>query len=113
MLLVSHAATVIALAHVLAGDRTLPLRVGCCTLTEFRLEQGTWQAKRLADGSHLEGGSERDWGFQDIQIADGKVGAFGGRMSSSHSLQVIEDPGEPVAEDEDGREGSQIQRSNL
>ena len=34
---------------------------------------GTWEAKRLGDGSFLKNGAERDWGFEDIEIADGKV----------------------------------------
>ena len=80
-MLVSHAATVIALARSLCGDRGLPLRVGCCSLTEFARKEGDqdwkviggWEAKRLADGAHLKDGASREWGFEDIEIADGKV----------------------------------------
>jgi transcription factor C subunit 7 len=78
VMLVSHAATSIVLARALAGDRDLPLRVGCCTITEFVRQSdnensGTWKATRLADGSSLSGGAARDWGFEDVKIADGKV----------------------------------------
>lgn len=79
ILLVSHAATIIALSRELVGNRTLPLRVGCCTISEFSARPGgdgavgTWQAKRLADGSFLKNGAERDWGFEDIEIANGMV----------------------------------------
>ncbi|KAJ3894984.1 histidine phosphatase superfamily [Lentinula edodes] len=88
VLLVSHAATVIALARDLAGDRELPLRVGCCTLSEFSRKvggagSGSWEVKKLAEAEFLTGGVQRDWGLEDIQIADGKV---------------IEDPGIPGSE---------------
>lgn len=78
VLLVSHAATAIALARDLAGDREQPLRVGCCTLSEFSRKvggagSGSWEVKKLAEAEFLTGGVQRDWGFEDIQIADGKV----------------------------------------
>ncbi|KAH9937651.1 uncharacterized protein B0H18DRAFT_1113457 [Fomitopsis serialis] len=91
ILLVSHAATIIALARELLGDRNLPLRVGCCTVSEFNPKSevnatvGTWEASRLADGSFLKEGAMRDWGFEDIQIANGKV---------------VEEPGEPGTQDD-------------
>jgi len=89
IILVSHAATIIALARELLGDRSLPLRVGCCTITEVAREEGrtdvrgAWQPLRLANGDHLADGSSRDWGFEDIQIANG---------------QVVEDDGVPGTE---------------
>ncbi|KAF5390227.1 hypothetical protein D9757_002887 [Collybiopsis confluens] len=81
ILLVSHAGTVIALARELAGDRNMPLRVGCCSLTEFvrtKKDDGVgggsgWKMKKGAEADFLTGGVQRDWGFEDIQIADGKV----------------------------------------
>lgn len=81
-MLVSHAATIIALVRSLLDDRNLPLRVGCCSISEFvRKERekedwkviGGWEVKRLADGAHLQDGALRDWGFEDIEIANGKV----------------------------------------
>jgi len=105
ILLVSHAATCIALTRELIGDRTLALRVGCCSLTEMVRKEGAdevlggWEAKSLADGGHLREGASRDWGFEDIQIANGKV---------------IEDVGVPGTENEtEDTSGSQLQRSNL
>jgi len=77
LLLLSHAATVIALARTLLGDRALPLRVGCCSLSEFvhvpGNAKGTWKAERLADGAHLKDGTQREWGFPDIEVMGGKV----------------------------------------
>ncbi|KZT30425.1 PGAM-domain-containing protein [Neolentinus lepideus HHB14362 ss-1] len=103
ILLVSHAATVIALARELLGNRTLPLRIGCCSLTELDRKSeanvvlGGWEAKRLGSGSHLKEGASRDWGFEDIEIADGKV---------------VEDKGVPGTEDEvDEPVGSQLGES--
>ena len=79
ILLVSHAATVIALARALVGDEKMPLRVGTCTLTDARrVRPGAgpgegWEAVKQADGAHLEKGSLRDWGFEDCVVVDGKV----------------------------------------
>ena len=80
IMLVSHAATVITLVKSLCGNRKLPIRVGCCSLTELVRKEGDdwkviggWEVKKLADGTHLEGGAPRDWGFEDIEVAHGKV----------------------------------------
>ncbi|TFY78295.1 hypothetical protein EWM64_g5720 [Hericium alpestre] len=79
VLLVSHAATVIALTRELVGDRELPLKVGTASLTVMQRKSdvpevlGGWEAKVLAEGGHLKEGLQREWGFEDIQIADGKV----------------------------------------
>jgi len=100
ILLVSHAATIIALARSLLGNKDLPLRVGCCSLSEFNRAPEIenvippWTAARLADGSHLKEGASRDWGFEDIETARGRV---------------VEDPGERGPEvEEDGPIGLQI-----
>ena len=80
IMLVSHAATIIALTRSLHGDQKLPIRVGCCSLTEVvRKEEedrkviSGWEVKRLADGTHLQNGTSRDWGFEDIDVAHGEV----------------------------------------
>jgi hypothetical protein len=80
ILLVSHAATTIALARALLGNRTLALRVGCCSLTEMKRLPGAsdkvsggWEGLKMADGAHLKEGASRDWGFEDIVIANGEV----------------------------------------
>ena len=80
VLLVSHAAPVIALTRELVGDRNLPLRIGCCSLTELRRKEGhkgvlgAYEYTKLASGEHLEQGASRDWGFEDCVLNDGKVG---------------------------------------
>jgi transcription factor C subunit 7 len=80
ILLVSHAATTIALARALVGEPALPLRVGCCSLTETVRKRdvipilGGWDARRLAYGKHLKDGASREWGFEDIEISNGEVG---------------------------------------
>lgn len=79
ILLVSHAATVIALARELLGNRELPLRIGCCSLSILKRKQdrsdviGAYEPIKLASGDHLEQGASRDWSFDDIVIKDGKV----------------------------------------
>ena len=82
ILLVSHAATCIALTRALVNTPTLPLRVGCCSITDFRLRDtssnsvGDWEATKLADGTHLKEGASRDWGFEDVVIVDSKVCSY-------------------------------------
>jgi transcription factor C subunit 7 len=117
---VSHAATVITLARSLLGDRELPLRVGCCSISEFTRTPDTgtgftyWTAARLADGSHLKEGSAREWGFEDIETERGSVSSV--CCSLRFSLirtQVVDDPGESGTQDEeDGPTGSQIPLSS-
>ncbi|KAI6031795.1 histidine phosphatase superfamily [Pisolithus microcarpus] len=85
ILLVSHAATVIALCRGLLAQPDMPLRVGCCSLSD----PGTVGIMAPA----------RDWGFEDIQISSGKV---------------INDVGIPGTEYlADDTCGPQIQRSSL
>ncbi|KAK7463616.1 C6 zinc cluster transcription factor-like protein [Stygiomarasmius scandens] len=104
ILLVSHAATVIALARELLGQRDLGLRVGCCSLSEFVRKPGAtnvlggWEAKRLAEAEFLTGGVQRDWGFEDIEIENGKV---------------VNDSGEPGTENElDAPVGLQVRMTS-
>lgn len=81
VLLVSHAATIIAMCRALVARPELPLRVGCCSLSQFSRtgcsEAGDrWEAVSLASSAHLsDQTSLRDWGFEDIAIDDvtGKV----------------------------------------
>ena len=79
ILLVSHAATIIAVNRALLGDRQAPMRIGCCTLSEFQRKSdkgsviGGWEAVRIGDGSHMKEGAGRDWGFEDIILSEGKV----------------------------------------
>lgn len=81
ILLVSHAATIIVLSQGLLAQPDLPLRVGCCSISEFSRVSGAstilggWDAKALASGSHLKEGASRDWGLEDIQVANGHVSA--------------------------------------
>ncbi|KAG6850515.1 hypothetical protein H0H93_012516 [Arthromyces matolae] len=100
VLFVTHAATAIALVRSLLGDRTFPIRIGCCSLSEFdrptgdQRVLGSWVSKRLGDGAHLKEGTSRDWGFEDIEISGGKV---------------VDDPGVPGSElEKDEPVGSQI-----
>ncbi|KAF7791896.1 hypothetical protein EIP86_002920 [Pleurotus ostreatoroseus] len=92
ILLVSHAATIIALNHELLGDREVPMRIGCCSLTEMRRKEeaekvvGGWAPVRVGDGSHMKEGSTREWGFEDVMVKDG---------------QVVDDAGQPGTENEE------------
>jgi len=90
ILLVTHAATAIALTRELVDDRALSFRAACCSLTVLvrkdapagdsapspRRIVGDWTAKLLADGAHLKDGLQRPWGFQDAVITNGEVGVI-------------------------------------
>jgi len=80
ILLVSHAAPVIALTRELVGDRSLSMRVACCSLTTLvRMPEdsaqavGAWQPRSLARGDFLQGGLERSWGFEDVELNNHQV----------------------------------------
>ena len=79
ILLVSHAATIIALARSLVGDRSLSLRPGCCSLSHFERKKdadglfGAWNPLLLAHHDHLSEGMMKDWGFEDIEVEGVKV----------------------------------------
>jgi transcription factor C subunit 7 len=90
ILLVGHAATVIALARELVGDRALSFRAACCSITVLDHKvaavaerdmvppavDGSWTVRLLADGSHLKDGLQRTWGFEDAVLLDGEVRVF-------------------------------------
>jgi len=53
----------------------------------------------VASGDHLKGGSSREWGFEDVEVEEGRV---------------VEDPGVPGSEhEEDAPLGLQVQLSHL
>ncbi|KZP31310.1 phosphoglycerate mutase-like protein [Athelia psychrophila] len=104
ILLVAHAATVITLTRELLADKVVPLRIGCCTLTELKRKPdapilGGWTPTLVASGDHLKEGIQRDWGFEDIIVSD--------------DGQVIDDVGLGGPEEDEGPVGCQIQRSSL
>ncbi|PPQ88632.1 hypothetical protein CVT25_010208 [Psilocybe cyanescens] len=97
LLLVTHAATTIALVRSFVGDRDLHMKVGCCSLTKLQRRSdeegvtekqvlGGWKPLALVSGEHLSGGSSREWGFEDIEVEKGRV---------------VEDPGVPGSECEE------------
>uniref|UniRef100_A0A0W0G2G5 Phosphoglycerate mutase-like protein n=1 Tax=Moniliophthora roreri TaxID=221103 RepID=A0A0W0G2G5_MONRR len=108
ILFVSHAATVIGLTRELIGDRRMPLRVGCASLTTVTSgkgngEVGRWEVgqEKLADASFLTGGVQRDWGMEDIVI-------------DPESGEVVDDHGVPGTEgDGEGLVGSQVAKLGL
>ncbi|KAF9229330.1 phosphoglycerate mutase-like protein [Gyrodon lividus] len=109
VLLVSHAATTIALCRGLLAQPDMPLRVGCCTVSQFSRKHDAagvpgacqWDAILLASSAHLSNQeSLRDWGFEDI-VTD-------------RTGKVVDDVGVPGTEkEEDGGFGPQIHPSML
>lgn len=79
VVLLSHAAPIIAMCRSLLAQPELPLRVGCCTLSQFSRQHvavggnaaSRWGAVSLASCAHLTNQTSlRDWGFDDIVIDD-------------------------------------------
>ena len=105
ILLVSHAAVVIALARELAGDRGLSFQAACCSLSVLDCNKdaavaaagdsarstvvGGWTAKLLGDGGHLKDGLQRSWGFRDVAIADGKVSSVATANHLEYNIELI------------------------
>lgn len=64
------------------------MRIGCCSLSEFKRQPGAtrvvggWDAVKMADGAHMKEGATRDWGFEDIVIAGGKVSVISVQLLS-------------------------------
>jgi len=81
VLLFSHGAPIIAFTRELVGDRDLPLRIGCCSVTELARKPdsdpnaivGMFDPVRLASGDHLAEGAQRDWGFDSYITKDGEA----------------------------------------
>lgn len=138
VLMVAHAASVIALVRVLTGEWDMPLRVGCCSLSllvpmrdglssnepsasnsliQGNTRPGAWSLFLPADASFLPNGSERDWGFADIEVAHGEVvhdNGEGGADRSGHELETKgEGEAKTIGENEsetDGGLGSHMAR---
>jgi len=91
ILIFTHGATKITLIRELVGDESLPIRVGCCSLSIMERKRnakkvvGGWDALVVGDGTYLADGTSREWGFDDIEVANG---------------MVVEDPGVPGTEGE-------------
>ncbi|KAN0100662.1 Histidine phosphatase superfamily [Tylopilus felleus] len=105
ILLLSHAAPIIAMCRHLLAQPDLPLRVGCCTLSQFTRKHGAkgeWGAVLLASPAHLrDQTSLKDWGFEDIAIDD-------------VTGKVVHDVGVPgTEEEEDDTFGPQIYSNRL
>ncbi|KAF8560396.1 phosphoglycerate mutase-like protein [Imleria badia] len=110
VLLLSHAAPIIAMCRHLLAQPELPLRVGCCTMSEFSRkhdvpggkETSRWEAASLASSAHLtDQANLRDWGFEDI-------------VTDDVTRKVVHDVGVPGTEgEEDDTFGPQIYSNRL
>lgn len=76
VVLFSHAATIIVLLRKLMGDSELNIRVGCCSNSELVRKKdsvvgdvvGAYEPVVLANGTHLQKGSDRMWGFDYVEV---------------------------------------------
>ncbi|KAJ4486203.1 phosphoglycerate mutase-like protein [Lentinula aciculospora] len=68
ILLVTHAAPVIALVRNLLGETESRVKPGCCSITEFQRNPNSdslnWSPRRVGDCGHVSGDT-REWGFED------------------------------------------------
>jgi len=93
LLLITHAATAIALVRSFVGDRGIQMKAGCCTLNVLQRKAnvdpgliiGGWKAQKISQGDYLTGGIAREWGFENVEVEKGRV---------------VDDPGTPGSENE-------------
>lgn len=74
ILIVSHAATRIALGRALAGDNSLDIRTGVCSLDVFTANKagaltGDWTVKSSGQVDYLSEGEVMHWGFGEYNKA--------------------------------------------
>jgi transcription factor C subunit 7 len=112
VLLFSHAATAIMLVRAFVGDPGLNIQVGCCSISELVRKKdgdinggalGGYEPVMLVSGAHLENGADRAWGFDHLEIVDGKVSQLcvSPVENATHiTAQVVEEPGIPGSENE-------------
>ncbi|KAK9900397.1 phosphoglycerate mutase-like protein [Cystobasidium minutum MCA 4210] len=114
VMLVSHAATVIALGRAIVRDRTLAIRAGTCSLSRFdrvkpsssALESGggrgneedigTWKCTLNGWTGHLKSGEQRHWDF-DGEIEMEEAGQGEGVLQAHEE----EEEGDEDIKDED------------
>ncbi|KAF8321149.1 phosphoglycerate mutase-like protein [Clavulina sp. PMI_390] len=117
VLFVGHAASIITLARVLSGDRQLAMRTGTCSLSILvpksdakwtsavaiegdtsgtprgHARLGEWSIIQNAAADFLPNGSERDWGFEDIEVADGEVVTDDGERDTKGEVEQLSERG--------------------
>ena len=84
LLLITHAATAIALVRSFVGDRGIQMKAGCCTLNVLQRKAnidpgliiGGWKAQKISQGDYLTGGIAREWGFENVEVEKGRVSIF-------------------------------------
>jgi len=80
LVMVTHAATAIALVRTFVGDRDINFKAGCCSISEVVRRGdgansivGAYRPIMLASGAHLKQGSNREWGFEHVEVDKGRV----------------------------------------
>lgn len=68
VIIFTHAATAVALGHVLTGNTDAEVRTGACSLSHYSAAAhgtalGEWTTTKNGDTSFLEGGEEMHWSF--------------------------------------------------
>lgn len=69
ILLVSHAATLIALGRALIGDDSAHIGAATASVSRYRRTGSAWTCTHNADCSFLTNGTERDWDFSGYEVA--------------------------------------------
>jgi transcription factor C subunit 7 len=66
------------------GDRGIQMKAGCCTLNVLERKTnvdpgliiGGWKVQKISHGDYLTGGIAREWGFDHVEVKQGRVGIF-------------------------------------
>ena len=60
------------------------MKAGCCTLNVLQRKTnvdpgliiGGWKAQKISQGDYLTGGIAREWGFENVDVDNGRVSIF-------------------------------------
>ncbi|CAN6674888.1 transcription factor tau 55 kDa subunit [Trichomonascus vanleenenianus] len=95
ILIVTHAASKIALGRALVGDRNFEVRTGTCSIDKYVMkpdsegEPGEWTCEYTGKTDFLPRGEEMHWSF-DIQYAPGSTEDIRAREKSGPEKEKLE-----------------------
>ena len=103
LLMITHAATAIALVRTFVGDRGFQMKAGCCTLNVLERKAnvdpgliiGGWKAKNISQGDYLTGGIAREWGFENVRVDQGRVSILTSSLVFRIDSNIFKDCGGP------------------
>ena len=73
------------------------MKAGCCTLNVLQRKTnvdpgliiGGWKAQKISQGDYLTGGIAREWGFENVDVDNGRVSIFKFPLSIFKLIQIF------------------------